>query len=445
MTKPAFAEWNEYKANMPPPDAEDYPEDDEPEVLPASFPVADDGCFYGVAGRFAQAACVHTEANPIGVLVHLLTWAGAYFGTDAALKIGNISAPPRLNAITVSVSGGGKGTSAGEVSALMREVDKVLMTMNVLPIQYRDGPMSTGEGLAWSVRNPSDALDKDTGLPSDQGIADKRLFILEEEFSAVLQASKRQGNTISSGIRRLWDNGCYSPMTKYVPVSVTNAHVCFVGHITYEELIRLMDEVEYTNGFANRLLWVCINRPKIVAIPRAIQRSIMDDYAMEISQCVKFAASLDKPLELDGKAIELWQRVGVKLARQGAKLSERARPQVLRIATIYALLDCSAFVKVEHIIAALHVWDYSTASLLYIFDSKNNPEEDHLYHEIKKNPEGLTQTEISVLIYQKHAKSEAINALLKSLEAQGKITRSTRPPAGGGKGKPPIVFKAVIA
>ena len=56
---------------------EDYSQVDDANTLPAAFPVADAGCFHGIAGEFAKAVCVKSEADPIAVLIHELVWIGA--------------------------------------------------------------------------------------------------------------------------------------------------------------------------------------------------------------------------------------------------------------------------------------------------------------------------------------------------------------------------------
>ncbi|MEB4590520.1 hypothetical protein VSS37_05975 [Candidatus Thiothrix sp. Deng01] len=412
------------------------------ETLPAAYPVASSECFYGIAGKYALESCQDTEADPVGVLIHTLTYMGAYFGGGAVLRLGDVEAPPRLMAITTGLSSGGKGTSAQPSRVLAREIDKMLASTGQPTIQYRDGPMSSGEGIAYVVRDPSDKTDKE-GQPLDLGVTDKRLMVIEEEFSAVLKASKREGNTISTAIRRLWDDGCYSPIIKNNPVTTTNAHVCFVGHITYDELIRDLDVIEYSNGFANRLLWLCVRRPKIVSIPRKMPGDRMDYFTREFAQAIRFG-SLTRGLGLSGEAEQLWASVVPGLVKSNVMLTERARPQVLRIATIFALLDCTDIVTPAHLKAALAVWDCSVGSIQFIFGSAKDDEASRLLSALRKSKNGMTKTEISVDVYSRHMKGKDIDDLLKMLEAQGQIFRGERQP-DGGKGRAATVFKAVSA
>lgn len=411
------------------------------EEAPAEFPIPHEGCYYGVAGEFARAACLKSEADPMGVLVHLLTWAGAYFGNKAVVRLGDVEAPPRLFCVTASSAGGGKGTAAAPVRRLMHDYVNVQLRKLGLPLaQYRDGPMSSGEGLAWAVRDPADTEDED-GNPTDKGITDKRLMIVEEEFAAVLQAARREGNTVSAAIRRFWDSGNFSPLTKNNRVTVTDAHVCFVAHITYEELVKRLEQSEYVSALASRILWICVRRPKIVAIPESIPVPQMLHYADAVAKAIQFSSELAE-LSLSPAALQVWGEMAISLARVTAPMAERARVQVLRIACIFALLDRAEQVLPQHLQAASHIWDYCLGSVAYIFEGDQNEDAAKILAALRKHG-GLTTTQIRVNVFQQNIKSATMNTLLKSLETQGRIRRKVRQRSDGRSGKPATVFELV--
>lgn len=413
----------------------------EVEEAPSEFPIPDSGCYYGVAGQFALEACQRSEADPIGVLIHLLTWAGAYFGSKATLRLGDVEAPPRLFSVTASSAGGGKGTAAAPVRKLMLDyVNLHLRKVGLPPALYKDGPMSSGEGLAWAVRDPADTDDED-GNPTDKGVADKRLMILEEEFAAVLQAARREGNTVSAAIRRFWDSGNFSPLTKNNRVTVTDAHVCFVAHITYEELVKKLEQSEYASALASRILWVCVRRPKIVAIPESIPVARMLHYSDAVTKAIQFSADINE-LSLSQASLDMWGSLAISLAKANSPMSERARVQVLRIACVFALLDCTDQVTPDHLRAASHIWNYCLGSVAYIFEGEQNEDANKILLALRKH-NGLTTTQIRVNVFQQNIKSSTMNTLLKSLETQGRIKRSTRHRADGKGGKPATVFELV--
>src|SRR5260370_34849054 len=94
-------------------------------------------------------------------------------------------------------------------------------------------------------------------LLEDGGVDDKRLLVSESEFSSALRVMSREGNTLSPVIREAWDRGDLSILTKNSPAKATGAHISILGHITKEELLRNLNTTEMSNGFANRILWVC--------------------------------------------------------------------------------------------------------------------------------------------------------------------------------------------
>ena len=323
---------------------------------------------------------------------------------------------------------------------MLEYVNVQLRKMGIHPAQYRDGPMSSGEGLAWAVRDPADTDDED-GNPIDKGVADKRLMILEEEFAAVLQAARREGNTVSAAIRRFWDSGNFSPLTKNNRVTVTDAHVCFVAHITYEELVKRLENSEYASALASRILWVCVRRPKIVAIPDSIPLASTLRYADELAKSIQFSSEINE-LTLTSEALSLWGEMAITLAKANTPMSERSRVQVLRIACILALLDCLDEVQPQHLRAASHIWNYCLGSVAYIFEGEQNEDANKILAALRKHG-GLTTTQIRINVFQQNIKSATMNTLLKSLESQGRIKRTVRQRSDGRSGKPATIFELI--
>src|SRR5690606_37128729 len=96
----------------------------------------------------------------------------------------------------------------------------------------------------------------------DPGVDDKRLLVLEEEFASTLRVMGRDGNSLSGVIRQAWDHGDLNTMTKNNPAKATGAHISIVGHTTQDELLRYLNDTEAANGFANRFMWVAVQRSK---------------------------------------------------------------------------------------------------------------------------------------------------------------------------------------
>ena len=145
----------------------------------------------------------------------------------------------------------------------------------------RSSGLSSGEGLIYAVRDRLVKKEqvkkggKYTGeeqeYVADFGVDDKRLFVTESEFSRPLKAMSRESNIQSEIIRSAWDHGNLRSMVKNNPYSASDAHISIVGHITREELQKSLLETNFFNGFANRFLWLCVQRSKVLPFWREHQ------------------------------------------------------------------------------------------------------------------------------------------------------------------------------
>jgi hypothetical protein len=117
----------------------------------------------------------------------------------------------------------------------------------------------------------------------------------------------------------------------------------------------------------------------------------------------------------------LWHQVYKELSDGkpgllGAMIS-RGEAQVLRLSMLYALLDCSAAIRREHLAAALAVWNYAEASCRYIFgDALGDPVADEILGALRRTEEGLTRSEIHGLFQRNRQESEISRALAVLVE-----------------------------
>lgn len=70
--------------------------------------------------------------------------------------------------------------------------------------------------------------------------------------------------TLSTQIHQAWDSGDLRTMTKNTPAVATAAHISILEHITKDDLLRYLADIETGNGFANRCLWCCTKRAQIL-------------------------------------------------------------------------------------------------------------------------------------------------------------------------------------
>jgi len=87
---------------------------------------------------------------------------------------------------------------------------------------------------------------------------------------------------------------------------------------------------------------------------------------------------------------------------------------------LYALLDCSAVVRVEHLKAALAVWKYCEDSARWIFETKTgNKQADRVLAALKVAGEkGLSKSEITSDVFNRNATRFEIDEALRILHSQ---------------------------
>ena len=170
----------------------------------------------------------------------------------------------------------------------------------------------------WTVRDeiikeePVRERGKPTGeyqtVVVDRGITDKRLLVLESDFASTLRAMGRDGNTLSAVIRQAWDLGDLRTMTKNAPAQATGAHISIVVHVTRDELCRLIEVNEASNGFCNRFLWLCVKRSKTLPEGGQFDAAAMAPLIQRLHQAVQFGRSAGE-LVRDEETRAMWRTV----------------------------------------------------------------------------------------------------------------------------------------
>lgn len=384
-----------------------------------------EAAFQGLAGEIVKTILPDTESDPGAILIQTLTAFGNIIGNGPHFRVEADRHPARLNAVIVgATSKARKGTSGGIVNRLLKDVDPSWAA------DRNKGGLSSGEGLAYHVRDPLPGIGKGK---DDPGVLDKRLLVVESEFASVLKSASRDGNILSPTIRQAWDTGNLTTLTKNNPVKATGAHISIIGHITQQEMQRYLGEVEIFNGLANRFLWVCVKRSKILPEGGRIHEKNLTPLTDEIREAVMFAKTVDE-VKRDDEARKIWISIYRELSEGqpgliGAVLS-RAEAQVMRLALTYALMDCSRAIKAEHLLAALALWDYCEASVRYLFKGKTgNDIADRIFEALEKSEDGLTRTDV-VNLFDRHQSKTRIDEALDLLQKYKRV-HITRETTGG--------------
>jgi len=397
--------------------------------------------FHGVAGGFVEIVSPHSEADSVALLIQFLVAVGSVLGRTAYATAESARHYVNLFAVLVGRSAKGrKGSSWSHVRRLLHGIDESWTGNRVM------SGLSTGEGLIWQVRDPIEEQQpvKEKGrvveyqtVEIDPGVADKRLLVTEEEFANVLKVMGREGNSLSPTIRHAWDTGMLRTMTKNSPAIATDAHASIIGHITRDELRHNLCETEQTNGFGNRFLWVCVARSKTLPDGGNLQDGDLEPIRVHVREVIRFAATAEK-IDRTPEARKLWHEVYPRLSgdRFGllGSMTARAEAQVMRLSVLYAVLDISPVVKIEHLKAALAVWDYCERSAEYVFgNSLGNKIADTLLAELRQVPEvGLSRTDMQHIFHNNKPSAEIAEAL-RLLHDNGLAHRRDAPDPDNGR------------
>lgn len=407
-------------------------------VTPWPDPLAEEA-FHGPIGDLVRLIEPHTEADPAALLVQALVAAGNALGRAPHMMMDGARHGCNLFAGIVGVSSKGrKGTSWARIRGPLEA------SADGWGSRIMSG-LSSGEGLIWAVRDKIERQDaiKDHGhvagyetVEIDPGVTDKRLLVVESELAGVLKIMARDGNSLSATIRDAFDHGSLRTLTKNSPAVATDAHVSIIGHTTKDELTRYLGATEAANGFANRFLWVCARRSKVLPYGGAIADADFAPVVRALTTAFLRAPDLGEMTHSPATR-EAWCRVYPALsdARPGllGNVTNRAEALVLRVALVYAAMDGTATVSPAHLRAALAVWDYCFRSSAFIFgEAMGDPVADGILAGLRSAADGLTRTELSAL-FSGNTSSARIAKALGALAGMGMVERDAAKAATTGR------------
>jgi hypothetical protein len=270
-------------------------------------------------------------------------------------------------------------------------------------------------------------------VEADPGISDKRLLVYEPEYANVLKQTERQGNTLSVILRQAWESSDLRTMTKNSPARATGAHVSLIGHITIDELRRYLSTTEMANGFGNRHLWVCVQRSKCLPDGGRVRAELLEPLQVRLAEALAFTRTCGEMCR-DDEAREVWHEVYGELSEgqpglAGAMLA-RGEAHVMRLACLYAVLDLSAVVRAEHLLAALALWHYVEQSVHHVFgEALGDPVADEIMRVLRAAPGGMTRNDLCNH-FGRNQSSDRIGRAL-ALLAQNRLARFESQSTGG--------------
>jgi len=401
------------------------------ELVPAPVgwpePPAPDA-YYGLAGDIVGAIAPHTEADPVAVLVQLLLAYGALIGGGAWFMVERTRHYPNEFAVLVGDSAvARKGTALGQVRELLGEIEADF------PSRMKKG-LSSGEGVVYLLRDRQG---------EDPGASDRRLLITEPEFSRVLQG--RELSLLSPILRQAWDGEALETLTRNRPLHATEAHLALIGHITTEELRHCSTTLNIVNGFLNRFLFVACRRTQL--LPDGADQDPLANTGLKdrLAQALDHARGAGE-LRFDPDAKSLWRTTYKEMSKRpmdglrGA-LTARTEAHSVRLALIYALLDGASSIGVEHLQAALALWDYAARCAIWALgDATGVPLAEQLSRTLAADPDELSRSQLRDSLHRNYPSAQVTEAL-ESLERDGRAERRMRKNPNGGR--PAEVWRAI--
>jgi hypothetical protein len=398
---------------------------------PDPWPVMDGAAYYGLAGEIVRTIAPHSEADPAALLAQVLVFFGNLIGNSAHYRVEADHHHANVFVVLVGRSAKGrKGTSGGRIRSVIQPVDQQWIE------ERMKGGLSSGEGLINEVRDEVQKWNpKKKKLEIvDPGVSDKRLMVTEAEFGNALAVMERPGNTLSPIIRKAWDGHTLSSLTKNCPLKATKPHISVVGHITEDELRAGITRTEMANGFANRFLFVCVRRSKLLPHGGSLHEAETQTLGDRIKAAVDMGKSVGR-LQMTEAARRQWETIYPHLSAEcpgllGA-ITARAEAQCVRLALIYALLDQQEKIDEPHLRAALALWEYCETSAARIFGAAlGDPIADEIMRAlIQAGGAGMSRTAIRDL-FGRNRSSDRIGVALALLIGKGRAKREVKDTGG---------------
>jgi len=270
------------------------------------------------------------------------------------------------------------------------------------------------------------------------GDNDRRLLIIETEYSRILAVGKRDGSTLPGLQRQAWDGTRMQVRSRAGTAVADRPHIVIVGHITRAELLARASESDTLGGSLNRFLIVPTRRSKLLPSGGNLDSRVVAGFGRNVA-FVAMQARKVGIVRRTAEAEDYWAILYGRLADDdpggllGAVIARDAA-QILRLSLVYALLDGSHKIEVVHVLAAEAIWNYCRAGAAMIFGERTGDTiADMILTELQRHSaEGLDKTAIRDLL-GRHAKGERVDLALALLESRGLATKATKHTHAGGR------------
>lgn len=394
----------------------------------------EDTALIGPIGEYVKYLAPDVEAHPAALLMQMLTVFGNCIGARdlgqpaPGFMQGETRHTTGLYLMLIGESGlGAKGDSWNYAKAYMKQVDPTW--------RYHEG-VQTGEAFTKVLADdlPTGETSKIQGQAVEHvkkgGQRDRRYFDFEPEYSRVLKAAGRPGSTLIPILTALWDEGSTEKVVASDHDVVTGVTLSQVAHVTPSTLSRDFDPTELTTGYGGRFLYCWTERTKHRRREYPVDEQDLDWFVDQLQEPLQWAHANQDLIEYEftDEAEALWDertyqwKLDARFASEVMRaLLSRARPQVMRLAVIYAVSTKSDVIGVRNLQAALAVFDYSLQTAEYVFGNTTGDQKaDRLYRALLSAPAGLTRTQ-QVKVFSNHIKEPELNRITRLLTERGLV------------------------
>lgn len=400
-----------------------------PDGWPAAVPLE---LIPGVLGDFVRLVAPATESDCNALVFQALAGCGAMLGRETCITVEADRHAPAEFVLLLGGTGEGKGTSWSWVRRLLREADP----------GFTDGPgarvlggVGSGEGVIAELadtppprrrrRDLDDDDDDDDDPEEGPAPKDRRLLLVEPEFSRPLQVMGREGSTLSAILRQAFDGSPLSVLTRKDPLKAPASHVAMVAHCTPAELRKMLRDTDVENGLLNRFVLVMVRRSRMLPWGGQVDPTALEQLGARLREAVRWSR-VGREIAWSREAARGWESIYPALVESSPGLlgayRARGRTHVLRLALTFACLDCSPVIERQHLVAAAEMWRYAEDSARLLFGTLTGDELADTIAEALAGAgaDGLTRAEV----YRwpglaGHRKSAEIAEALRVLESMG--------------------------
>lgn len=389
----------------------------------STWPVLDPVALHGPVGSFVTSCSPYTEADPAALLVTALVVVGNNLNRGPHVRAGNARHPACLyGALVGRTAKGGKGTSWSVVRSL---------AASAFGAEWVDGQVKGGFGSGEKL------VDELAGT-EDKPVRDTRMLVVEPEMARMLKVASRETSILSMTLRNGWDGYPLEARSRGATSVAKEHHIGAVTHITAEELRLRLGEADTYGGFANRFLWVAVQRARRLPAGGNVPEDVIATHAEIIGAAVAKARTVCEVVRTPAAEIrwaELYDVMGDDDATGLlAAVISRAEQQVLRLSLIYAIVDGARAIDVEHLEAAWALWRYCRQSAAVLFGDRSvNPDVDRLSAAIRQAGGAGLDLEAQMAVFGRNRKAKALEMMRADLEARGLVVTRLDPEDTGGR------------